>query len=268
MTQAEYRRPRNTGRRKIGVALLLVVVLCLVCFALGIMVGGSGSDDRDTQEREQRVNTVSVREPPGSQPAAEVTGREQGNEKIPSQNAETRQSTEHDGQVSPLKKVESELKEKPPEDEVVQQIPLGSGINTRRKEAGTQSSGSAVQPAAEQKSAEKEIAPAESASAPSVKQDTAGTIAESSSSAEAVQVSIGGGYVVQIASFRAKEDAYSLAQKLKNEFPAYVRKADLEEKGIWYRVLVGPMDERKKADEVRSRIKEKTKLEGFVKKAP
>jgi cell division septation protein DedD len=33
-------------------------------------------------------------------------------------------------------------------------------------------------------------------------------------------------------------------------------------------VLVGPIDERKKADEVRSRIKEKTKLEGFVKKAP
>ena len=268
MTQAEYRRPRNAGRRKIGVALLLVVVLCLVCFALGIMVGGSGSDDRDTQEREQTVSTVSVRETPGSQPAAEVTGREQGKKKIPSQDAEALQTTERDEEVSPLKKAESELKEKPPEDEVVQEIPLGSGINTRRKEAETQSSGSAVQPAAEQKSAEKEIAPAEPASAPSVKQNTAGTVSDSSSSAEAAQASIEGGYVVQIASFRAKEDADSLAQKLKTEFPAYVRKADLEEKGIWYRVLVGPIDERKKADEVRSKIKEKANLDGFVKKAP
>jgi cell division septation protein DedD len=147
------------------------------------------------------------------------------------------------------------------EETVVREIPLGSGINPRKKAPETTV---ATQKVEEQAGTDSQA----TSSAPEISAAKGGTELNKNSSSSSVAASEGGAYVVQVASFRDGADARALAQKVQPEFPAYVREADLGGKGKWSRVLVGPFVEREEADKVRSRLKESAKLDGFVKKAP
>jgi len=65
----------------------------------------------------------------------------------------------------------------------------------------------------------------------------------------ALPASTSGPYTIQIASFQNKADAHALVNKLKQgKYDAYILEADLESKGLWYRVRVGHYPDRELAD--------------------
>lgn len=266
MTQAEYRRPRSSGRGKMLVIAILVLVLCLACFALGIMVGGSGSEDSSLQVRDETSSPVSVRATPESRATMSDPKGGKGEDLTRRQKSaplQVLEPVEQRVEAEPLNAEEDSAGDDAlqQQDKAVQQVPLGSGINPREK---PQDAVASVTENVQDSESENEVIDAEKTiSSPVSKKDLA-SISVSASK----ERSEDGKYVVQIASFRADKDARALAQKLRSEFQVYVREVDLNEKGKWYRVLVGPMVEREKADEVKRRIKESAGLEGFVKRAP
>jgi len=74
-----------------------------------------------------------------------------------------------------------------------------------------------------------------------------------------------GAFVVQVASFRTSDDAGKLADRLKGyQLVAYIEKADLGEKGIWYRVLSGPYTDREKADQAVELLRQEERLSALV----
>ena len=262
MTQAEYKRPRNAGWRKMAVITLLVLVLCLACFALGIMVGGSGSEVVAENAAGRASVSASVREMPESR--AVVSDSEQTDSEQAFRKAKYAAEQEQTADISASPDTQDDGEKKvQTEEAVVQEAPLGSGINPRKKAGATDV---AVTQEPEQGAASApRVTPQSPVSQGSQKASAAEQ--EQGSSAPQVTAANEGKYVVQVASFRAEADAGALAQKLKPEFPAYVREVDLNEKGIWFRVLVGPWTQREEADEAQRRIKESAKLDGFVKKA-
>lgn len=74
-------------------------------------------------------------------------------------------------------------------------------------------------------------------------------------------------FVVQVASFRTREDADKLADHLKGyQLSTFVESADLGTKGVWYRVLTGPYASRESADQTAKLLQEKERLSALVRK--
>ena len=74
-----------------------------------------------------------------------------------------------------------------------------------------------------------------------------------------------GAFVVQVASFRTKEDANKLAERLKTlDLTAFLETADLGDKGTWHRVLSGPFETRDNADAAARLLREKERLSALV----
>ncbi|MDY0291280.1 MAG: SPOR domain-containing protein [Desulfuromonadaceae bacterium] len=248
-----------------AVVTLLVLVLCLASFTLGIMVGKSGNEEMVAQVPEQTL--VSVGAQGNLEPSLVLTDAEAKQElrqqkpvRLKGQVESLHSNTRHtDVEKGSAAQIEDEV--------VVQEIPLGSGINPRKNGASATVGdvGTDMVTARKTESTHKGDAPA-----PAPAQAAAPLAAEQKTRAASSQVSAakGGKYVVQIASFRAVADAQALAQKLQPEFPAYVREVDLDAKGKWFRVLVGPLAQREEADAVQRRIKQDAKLDGFVKRMP
>jgi len=66
----------------------------------------------------------------------------------------------------------------------------------------------------------------------------------------------GGGYLIQVASQRSESDAQASFKALQGKFPSVlgsqspvIRRADLGEKGIVYRAMVGPFSSQEEADQ-------------------
>ena len=79
--------------------------------------------------------------------------------------------------------------------------------------------------------------------------------------------SVGGAFVVQVASFRTVEDAGKMANRLKSyKLTTFVEAADLGKKGVWHRVLVGPYADRESADQAATLLREKERLSALVRK--
>lgn len=108
-------------------------------------------------------------------------------------------------------------------------------------------------------------APAEAAPAPAAPRQTrTATVAPSTAAAPAVSDAAGGtgNFFVQIAARNDQDAAMaafaSLQQKyasvLGNHSPS-VRKVDLGEKGVWYRLLVGPIESKTEADQLCDQLK-------------
>jgi len=69
-------------------------------------------------------------------------------------------------------------------------------------------------------------------------------------------------YTLHVASFRTQKLALEKIQKLKYlDHPIYIAKANIPEKGIWYRVLIGKFKTQKEALEVRRELKDKEGLD-------
>jgi cell division septation protein DedD len=122
------------------------------------------------------------------------------------------------------------------------QAPLGSGINLPpEKVYPEQTSSPKVQPEKTDSTTKKEI------------------------SQKPVSPDSGGGFLVQVASFRTAEDAEKLASRLQNYgLHTYIEQADLGQKGTWHRVLSGPFDSREKADQTAQLLRDKERISALV----
>jgi septal ring-binding cell division protein DamX len=126
------------------------------------------------------------------------------------------------------------------------QAPLGSGIN--------------LPPAQKADLPGKEVvakpAPVSPPPAPAPKAPAVAPVTASASA---------GGFVVQVASFRTKQDATKLADRLRSHgLKIFVETADLGSKGVWYRVLSGPFPSRDNADRAVDFLREKERLSAIV----
>jgi cell division septation protein DedD len=99
-------------------------------------------------------------------------------------------------------------------------------------------------------------APRERAAAATPATPTAAPRLASVSSTAAAGSAASGGYVVQISSQRSEADAQASFRSLQSKYPrelgnreAIVRRADLGEKGVYYRAMVGPFGSAGDADQ-------------------
>ena len=73
-----------------------------------------------------------------------------------------------------------------------------------------------------------------------------------------------GAFSIQVASIKDEASADRLVVKLRMKgYPAYQIRAEIPDKGIWYRVRVGPYAKREAAEPVLGRLKNE-KLSGFI----
>lgn len=80
-------------------------------------------------------------------------------------------------------------------------------------------------------------------------------------------VTNGAAWVVQVFSSRSAADAGMLRDKLGGKgYPAFITEADLGKKGIWYRVLFGPYADKAAAVQAQTYAERKDKLAGFAKR--
>ena len=80
-------------------------------------------------------------------------------------------------------------------------------------------------------------------------------------------VSSQGAFVVQVASFRTEADARKLQTRLgKHGLTTFQERADLGQKGVWFRVLTGPYTDRLAADQVVVLLKAEERLSALVRK--
>jgi cell division septation protein DedD len=219
------RTQRRMEKRQALLMLFLMLVVSLVSFSLGVMVGKSGS-----------------REAISSEPAALLI----------------KEPVAKEAEQKPLQ-AEPSMQDRPAENLTFydtlprgEQPPLGSGINL---------------PPKEEKAAEE---PTEQPILKAKLSDTPKTAFSSEPSAENASLpaaSTDGRYVVQVASFRERKDARNLKERLSEKgYPVFTQMANLGEKGIWHRVLIGPLENADAAGEVVERLKTEDKLLPIVKK--
>lgn len=130
------------------------------------------------------------------------------------------------------------------------QAPLGSGINLPPEE---HKPAPAARPKVE-----------ESAAAPS-QQTLPAEVSAPAPPAVFPPAAAKGDFVVQVASFRTRQDAEKLAGRLKSyKMPTFVEPVDLGKKGTWYRVIAGPYANRDNADRAAAMLREKERLSALV----
>ena len=72
-------------------------------------------------------------------------------------------------------------------------------------------------------------------------------------------------FILQVASYKGREAAVSLLEKLSAEgYTGTVQVADLGERGTWYRVRIGPYGSEDKAKEVLVKLREERNLKGYI----
>ncbi len=71
--------------------------------------------------------------------------------------------------------------------------------------------------------------------------------------------------MLQVASYKKAEAASKLLESLSGEgYAGTVVRADLGDRGIWYRVRVGPYSGEQEAKRVLSKLRKERNLKGFV----
>ncbi|MBN2645219.1 MAG: SPOR domain-containing protein [Desulfuromonadaceae bacterium] len=247
MTHVDYARsPRKSAKGRVLVVFALVAVLCLISFALGVLVGKSVQPDVQSYPvAVPVVPSARVAAPVGappvktSAPAAPVSSVVSSVPALKEPRV-VAPAVEDNGQSDPLHELLPAL----------EQAPLGSGLNRDVAAAG----GEKPQPAANQPPAEGVAPPPVPTLLPAGKAATAAAKGSDS-------------YVVQVASFRKLDDARKLERKLSGQFPIQVRTVEVEGKGQWSRVLVGPVSSKEEAVALQGAVKARAGLEGFVKKS-
>ena len=230
MRQVASRSQRRMEKKQALILLVLMLAVSLASFTLGVMVGRGGGSKAPA---ETKVVDAPVRMPvakedsPGDTPTAPPESKEDEVAKA---------LTFYDA----LPRGE--------------QPPLGSGINLPPSEKP-----------------EKEAPPRVSTQSPT--EETKKATAVSSPSKSPVLSSglpahaATGTHVVQVASFRSMDEASRLRTRLVAAgYQAFVEKADLGNKGVWHRVLVGPYAGEADAERVVTRLKQEQKLTAMVRK--
>jgi len=239
------RTPRVAGRRRPIGAFIVLLALCLISFALGIFVGKHRQVVQQQTEPAQTHPVVRNAVTPQLEPesavgvvaaAAEVVTQ------VASGSPQLVETQPKDEDAVPDEKVQSAapvLSEK---------SPLGNGINKVDVPVV------APEPAPVVATQKVSVTP------PQPVAKTAPAKVQPKVVSGAVK------YVVQVGSFKKQSDAEKVKSRLQKTFAVEVRRADLGEKGLWYRVLVGPVSSSAEAAKIKDSLQQGFKLSGFVKR--
>jgi cell division septation protein DedD len=249
--QLATRSQRRLEKKQAVVLLALVLVVSLVSFALGVLVGRSSAGPVVAVAPPQAVRLpVAEAVPPTA--AAPVAGER------PADSLTFYDSLPKGGQA-----------------------PLGSGINLRPArvpaplatapapaESAKPSAAAAVPVVTTSMPAKTDVpAPPPAKAAAPVAKAAAPVAKAAAPVAKAAAPAAAGGYLVQAAAFRGNEDAKRLQAKLARKgYAAFTEEVQLGAKGVWYRVYVGPFATAGAADAVVSRLKAEERLTALVRK--
>lgn len=245
--QVASRSQRRLEKKQALVLVVMGLVIALVSYGLGVVVGRSG-EEKIVREDIASTERIAI-------PATD-----------PINAGETSQPA--DGAVDPQLTFYDTLPEG-------KQPPMGSGINMPvqspeppvvsvdvRSDREPAQQAVVSKPAAETVVSKPAPAVAVVASKPApavVKpkpqpQPTA-TVAPQPKAVSSSAVG-GGSYIIQVASVQKADGAQDLSGRLSQSgYPAYVEKTDLGSKGVWYRVYVGPFASKTAADGAASTLK-------------
>ena len=149
-------------------------------------------------------------------------------------------------------KERKELIEKLEAEKLPTSLPEGSGAKTTGAEAGEQEKAGVTVTEGPRTKEEPATAPAEKVEKTRV--------SETKEPAPALPASGTGRYTIQVASSQNRVEAKALVKKLKaSKYDAYIMEADLEAKGIWYRVRVGHYETRDMATKALKIIQKREK---------
>lgn len=251
-TETKTRTQRRLEKRQTIIILALLLLVSLLSFVLGVTTGRRGAERDFARQVKEQQETVRIVQVPAAAPIAAP---------VPPQTEAPREEKDA------LKDAIVETARLSFYDDLVRDTsPLGSGINqpppmTSRppssqppleladqpiivRGGGTQTLTQTSAPAQQQSPA---VAPALSAD------QTLPTVAAQ------------GSHVVQVGSFGSAADAASLRQRLLDKgYPAFLAEANLGERGIWYRVRIGPYADSDTAGVARQIILDLEKIDGLV----
>jgi len=240
------RTQRRMERKQAVILVLLVLVVSLASFSLGVMVGRSGSEERAVVERPAAPLTLPkpAPGPVAAAPSVESAPRPETTGAAPAAGTTASLSENAADKLT--------FYDTLPRGEQ----PIGSGINLPPEKEKENPAPVPVAPSTVQSAPPPAPKPAAS-----VRKPVSGTPSRVTSTPA------GGGYVVQIASFKKPEQARDLRSRLAGKgYVTFVQSADLGNKGVWHRVYAGPYTERGLADKAAARLHKEEKFAPLVRK--
>ncbi|ABA88002.1 SPOR domain protein [Syntrophotalea carbinolica DSM 2380] len=227
--QVVSRSQRRLEKKQTLVLVVLGLVIALVSYGLGVMVGRSGGDTI-VQEDLTASDRIAIPVPdtaPGAGTASSVED--------PAAPQLTFYNTLPEGN----------------------QPPIGSGINLPDQPPEPSVDPVDVRRDTPSLTEEVPVAPAPVAAKPKVVAPKPKPVASAPAKVVATPPpASGGAYAIQVVSVQKIAGAKNLQERLsKSGYAAFVEKADLGSKGIWYRVYVGPFATRSAADGAASTLK-------------
>ncbi len=237
------RTQRRMEKKQTLLLLMLVLVVSLASFTLGVIVGHRGVE-RDLVQKQQAAEKILMAQPPAAvSPVID-------NVEDVAENPVAGQAAGEPREEIKLTFYDQLAKEKG--------VPLGSGINLP------------PQPPPSEKEA---VPPISLPDQPIVKISTQAAVNTIEEPVPPVKKSLTvlpkvdpkGSYAVQVGSFAAVADAGVFKQRLLDKgFPAFVMEADLGQKGLWYRVRLGPYADADTAKSVQQLAEKMEQIKGFV----
>lgn len=253
-TNTKTRTQRRLEKRQTIILLSLLLLVSLVSFVLGVTTGRRGAERDFAHQLEELQETVRIVQVPVAVP-----------ESAPAASRETVPGSEV---ADPLIDAVVESARLSFYDDLAREsTPLGSGINQPPPVADVEQP--AAQPPLDLADQPIVVRGAETGTiaraTPPVQQQTPPPAATPTAEQILPPVADQGTHVVQVGSFGSATDAASLRQTMiEKGYPAFLAEADLGERGIWYRVRIGPYADATAAGAVRQIIHDKEQIEGLV----
>lgn len=222
--QVVSRSQRRMEKKQTLFMVSMLLVVGLVCFFLGVMVGRSGEQSLVAEEHLPMQKPLAVTQDEVAEPKSEE------NLAAPktSEEAQGPQLTYHDTLAEG------------------KQNGLGSGLNFPPEPARTEPAPEPIsQPVVKAKE------PVKAVTAPREKPIAAPALPVASKPVVSKPAAVASGsYLVQVAAVKQRQGAEGLRDRMKKKgYAAFVEAADLGAKGTWYRVYAGPFGNKTDADQ-------------------
>ena len=252
---AKTRTQRRLEKRQTVILLALLLLVSLVSFVLGVTTGRRGAE-RDFASQLEDQETVRIVQVPVASP-----------QQAPPPAVSVAPLAEPERTDRLVDAVVESARLSFYDDLARESAPLGSGIN--QPPPAPEVEQPVAQPPLEladrpivARGAETEPAAVPS---PQSQQQDAPTAAAADSAETLPPVTAQGTHVVQVGSFGSATDAASLRRTMIDKgYPAFLAEADLGERGVWYRVRVGPYADSNTAGVARKIIHDREQIEGLV----
>jgi cell division septation protein DedD len=255
-TETKTRTQRRLEKRQAIIILALLLLVSLLSFVLGVTTGRRGAERDFARQVKDQQETVRIVQVPAAVPlpapaAPQTEGQRREKDTLLDAVVENARLSFYDDLVRDSSPLGSGINQPPPVESrpPVSQPPLelaDQPIVVR--DSGTQMLAQA--PAPEQQPPQQQALPA--VVTPSADQILPPATAQ-------------GSHVVQVGSFGSAADAASLRQRMLDKgYPAFLAEANLGERGIWYRVRIGPYADADTAGVAYQIILDREKIEGLI----